>query len=250
MKIPENRYLSVEHLNSNKPLVAEHEVLHCLQQFHPKSDIFEIRIIKAHNRQGKHLGTLSGYFDSPYKATQAILRANVIGNTYHTINPLKYDILARSINKLTPWTQHTTNDNDVFDIRWLPIDIDYIRQSGMSATYNELLYTNEVRHKVQKYCNTGNSGFHHGAMSGNGCYVMIKIQKPIDSIKDVLEHLAEKFNTDQVAIDTGIYNPARIMKVYGTVAQKGDHTPLYNNWTGSHRPWRYSYMLEVGNQYG
>ncbi len=236
-------------LQAGGPLICKHEMLNCLQTFHPTSDVFEIRVIKAHNQQGKHLGTLSGYFDSPKKATTAIASANVGGNVYHTLNPLRYDCLARNINKLSAWARTTTQDSDVKYIRWLPIDIDPIRQTGLSATYEELMLANEVKEQVQEHLIDKYEGFDHSAISGNGCYVMVRVPGDKLDIKGFLAELADKFNTDHVEIDISIYNPARIMKVYGSLAQKGEHTPLYPNWVSSHRPWRYSYMIERGEQY-
>jgi hypothetical protein len=40
-----------------------------------------------------------------------------------------------------------------------------------------------------------------------------------------LRALAAKFSTAQVTIDTKVFNAARVCKLYGTVARKGDSTP-------------------------
>jgi hypothetical protein len=47
--------------------------------------------------------------------------------------------------------------------------------------------------------------------------------------------LAARFDTDQVEVDQSVFNAGRITKLYGTVATKGDHTPL--------APWRLSQLV-------
>jgi hypothetical protein len=45
---------------------------------------------------------------------------------------------------------------------------------------------------------------------------------------------------DQVSVDTGVYNAARIWKLYGTIACKGDNTP-----ERPHRPARFIEVPET-----
>jgi P4 family phage/plasmid primase-like protien len=53
----------------------------------------------------------------------------------------------------------------------------------------------------------------------------------------VLTALAARFDTNQVKIDQKVYNPGRIVKLYGTLARKGSNMP--------ERPHRTSQVLEV-----
>src|SRR5262249_905566 len=57
-----------------------------------------------------------------------------------------------------------------------------------------------------------------------------------DLVERVLKALAPSFTDDKVALDTGNFNAARITKLYGTVAAKGDDT--------QQRPHRLSAILE------
>ena len=41
----------------------------------------------------------------------------------------------------------------------------------------------------------------------------------------VLEGLAFLFDDDRVKIDTSVFNPGRITRLYGTPNRKGDHAP-------------------------
>ena len=68
-------------------------------------------------------------------------------------------------------------------------------------------------------------------MSGNGGHLLYRLpDMPVNEenrafIKNTLEGLAQQFNTDKVKIDTTVFNPARIWKLYGTTAHKGDELP-------------------------
>src|SRR5262249_38374631 len=65
--------------------------------------------------------------------------------------------------------------------------------------------------------------------SGNGFHARYAIDLANDApardlVKRVLEGLAARFSNDRVTIDTALSNAARIIKLYGTMARKGDHT--------------------------
>ena len=81
--------------------------------------------------------------------------------------------------------------------------------------------------------------------SGNGFHLHYQIDLPADDesrdmVKNCLRALAAKFDDDAVTIDTKVFNAARICKLYGTMARKGDHT--------DHRPHRMSEILEAPEQ--
>jgi hypothetical protein len=64
-------------------------------------------------------------------------------------------------------------------------------------------------------------------MSGNGGHLNYRIDLPPDDanlVKRFLEALGVKYDDDFVDVDTTVATPARIMKLYGTVARKGDDT--------------------------
>ena len=68
-------------------------------------------------------------------------------------------------------------------------------------------------------------------MSGNGGHILCRLpdmpanEQTRSFIKETLERLAQMFNTDRVKIHTSVHNPARIWKLYGTTARKGDPVP-------------------------
>ena len=70
------------------------------------------------------------------------------------------------------------------------------------------------------------------AVSGNGGHVLIRLLEDIpvnqDSklyIKNFISQISEKFSTEDVDVDTSVFNPSRIWKLYGTKAMKGDAVP-------------------------
>ncbi len=65
------------------------------------------------------------------------------------------------------------------------------------------------------------------ADSGNGGHLLYAIDLPVDDdgiIQRVLAALATRFDDSSVKVDKSVYNPARICKLYGTLAGKGDST--------------------------
>ena len=78
------------------------------------------------------------------------------------------------------------------------------------------------------------------ADSGNGAHLLYRINLPVNDdnlVKRVLAALAFVFDDDQVRVDQTTYNPARIWKLYGTKACKGDDVP--------NRPHRFARLLDV-----
>jgi hypothetical protein len=78
--------------------------------------------------------------------------------------------------------------------------------------------------------------------SGNGAHLLWRIDLPNDAdsrllVEDCLRALAEMFGDDKVDVDVKNSNAARIWKLYGTCARKGNNT--------KDRPWRVSRLVEV-----
>ena len=80
------------------------------------------------------------------------------------------------------------------------------------------------------------------ADSGNGAHLLYRIDLPAEDgalVERCLKALAARFGamSDRVDIDTAVHNPARIWKLYGTPACKGDST--------ADRPHRMARLLAV-----
>ena len=77
------------------------------------------------------------------------------------------------------------------------------------------------------------------ADSGNGAHLLYRVDLPADDgglVAGALAALAFRFTDALVSVDEKNFNPARIWKLYGTVAAKGDATP--------ERPHRLSRLVE------
>lgn len=67
------------------------------------------------------------------------------------------------------------------------------------------------------------------ALGGNGYHLLYPINMPNDKestliVKTFLEILDKRFSTQEVKVDITNFNAARITKLYGTMACKGDST--------------------------
>ena len=189
-------------------------------------------------------GIVYGYFDNPEdfgKAAMALEKAKAPG-IYFTLNPVNPDLLARAANRLkaADMKTATTSDKDIRCIRWLPIDLDPKRPVGISSTNTELKKALSLRNRIWKWMKTEGWEECVPACSGNGAHLAYHLPdlentpENVQLIRQCLAGLAAKFSTKDVEVDQAVFNPARIWKLYGTTARKGDHTQS--------RPHRRSYI--------
>ena len=218
-------------------------------------EVVEVRILGAY---GKHTawdggfakGVVSGYFDEHEAFIKAIRATNKTDHQgiYFTLQKIDNRLLGRAFNRLKPSIQ-STSDNDVRAYRWLLIDIDPCRPSGISSSDTELQNAKDTA--IQVIAWLSEKGFPEPiqAMSGNGVHLLYRlldtpvIESTIRFIQDFLKLLAKRFNSVKVNIDTSVFNPARICRLYGTSAKKGDSIPA-----GPHRearPHRGSYIVSL-----
>jgi len=137
----------------------------------------------------------------------------------------------------------TTSDSDITKRRWLPVDVDPVRPSGVSSSEEEHHAAIERAQRIASYL-AEERGWPSPivADSGNGAHLLYRVDLPNDSesrmlVKRVLEVLDTFFSDHVCTIDTSNDNAARIWKLYGTVSRKGDNTSV--------RPWRRSRILDA-----
>jgi hypothetical protein len=198
-------------------------------------DVREVRIPTSRR-------TDAGYFDDPVALAAAVRPYDGRENVYITVNPVDPALLARAANRIRQGSRSTTSDRDVVARRWLPIDIDPRRPSDISASEAEREAALEVTRDVWRYLAGRGWPEPVTAMSGNGYWLLYPVELPNDVeskrlIDGVLAHLAARFNSNEVAIDTSVSNAARIVALIGTLKVKGDATPS--------RPHRRSGLLRV-----
>ncbi|HVY61329.1 MAG TPA: hypothetical protein VHF22_06730, partial [Planctomycetota bacterium] len=199
--------------------------------------VVELRVPKPKTKRW----AAAGYFGDPDRilsaAAQGDGRAEGI---YVTLNPVNVALLARAANVVKCPIEATTADADVVARRWLLVDLDPSRPKGVSSSEAEhgaaLARAGEVRAALTAL---GWPEPVHGD-SGNGAHLLYRIDLPRDDgglVKRVLDGLAFRFGDAAVGVDTAVFNAARISKLYGTIAAKGDSTP--------ERPHRRSRLLSV-----
>ena len=81
----------------------------------------------------------SGYFDDLDAAAAAAAGADSAGcsGVYTTLNPCLPALLARANNRLVARPKNTTTDAEITRRKWLLLDIDADRPSGIAATEDE-----------------------------------------------------------------------------------------------------------------
>jgi hypothetical protein len=160
---------------------------------------------------------------------------------YFTLNPVHRDLLSRVCNRVATLKEgQSTSDKDILGRRWFLIDLDPRRTSGISSTYGEKELAYEVAGRV--FRELKQRGWPDPVMcdSGNGFHLLYRVDLPAEDeglIVRCVKALVAKFGTGNVEIDTTVSNPARICKLYGSWARKGDDT--------SERPHRRARILEI-----
>jgi len=218
--------------------LSPHDVRPFLSLLHDTGGVFEIRVPKY----GKYKSTASGYFNDIDAAAQAVVRWDGKANIYVTLNSADPALLARAANRIVERAESTTADADVVRRRWLFIDIDPARASGISSTGDELLAATGMADAAAAFLRDAGWPDPVMAMSGNGAYLVYRIDlandaESTDLIRRVLEALAARFDTAGAHIDRTVFNASRIIGLIGTLKVKGDPMP--------DRPHRRSSLLSV-----
>lgn len=218
------------------------DILRTWAVFRQPDEVLELRIPKA----GRYK-TISGYFDDPNKLADAVigLADEKFAGIYFTINPVRPDLLARAANRYVKYAETTTSDADIIALHWLPVDLDAKRPAGISSTDGEHEAAITKAREIRRWLIEEQSwpvGAFVLADSGNGGHLNIKINLPnlpenVALVKGSLETLDFLFSDEAIHVDVTSQNPARIWKLYGTMARKGDST--------AERPHRLARLLEV-----
>jgi len=222
------------------------EIAQALSLLFPDQGIAELRAL-ADN------AVHSGYFDRPEAlASHASSLDSLpeVQGIYITLNPVNPALLARRANRVKlrlTRKDATTADADILCRRWLPVDLDPVRPSGVSSTGEEHRAALDRAGQVAAWL--AERGFPEPvrADSGNGAHLLYRVNLPNDEasgelVKKCLVTLDAFFSDGTVAVDAANFNPARIWKLYGTTSRKGDHT--------LERPHRRSRVLAVPDPVG
>lgn len=222
------------------PSIDTAEIVKALRLILEPDQVTELRVLDAITPADRRPHVESGYFDDVDKLAEAAATVTKAKGFYFIPNVVNPALLARAHNRLRPaGREPTTSDHDIERRRWLLIDADAKRPAGISANAQEHEAAIELAFHIRAALSHDGWPAPIVADSGNGAHLLYRVDLPAndsDQVKRCLEALAARFSTKQVGIDTAVFNPARIWKLYGTISAKGDDTP--------ERPHRTSRILE------
>jgi hypothetical protein len=211
-----------------KALFDEAEVRKALSRIVRLGCVFEMRALDAKLSDNYRAGTISGYFDNPSACISELGNLTEAKGIYVTLNPVNPALLARCANRIAyPEKNATTNDQHILKRRWLLVDVDFDRPSGISTSESEKEAAHKKALEIYDYLKARGWPLPLVAASGNGYHLLYPIDLPCEDkglLEKVLAALADHFDGDGVKIDKSVFNPARIVRLYGTLAAKGDNT--------------------------
>ena len=227
---------------ANGPLGAPSKPQPDLAEIQKSYDILaQGRVVEMRALKTTPEGTISGYYNdgqSLVDDTFYVSEREGTPNTYWTLQKIDPSVIKIS-NECYGHVAETTKDDQIVGYCWLPIDFDPIRDANTNSTDQEKAAAYDLALKVKDnllYLAITSLL----ADSGNGYHLLIKVDLSIDKkdlVKSLLSRLSRKFSTSETSIDTGLFNPSRILKAYGSVSRKGPNT--------IERPWRTSRILDA-----
>lgn len=201
-------------------------VAYALRVIIPPGQVFELRILDAVTREDRRPHTESGYFDNIEAAVTALGRIIRAKGIYFTPNPVKPALLGRAVNKIRPAEKGSlTTDKDIIRRHWLLVDCDPVRPADLSSTDAEHEAAKRRCYQIAKVLHGEGWPWPILGDSGNGAHALYRIDLAAEDgglVERCLKSLSARFDDEVVTVDTGVANPARIWKLYGTRAGKGD----------------------------
>jgi len=214
-----------------------------LRYLHDPGTTFEVCVIRPRKlssplwtgRANGRRPVVAGWFQNMEKAARLIEDIDKIGaeGIYTTLNPCHPAMLSRACERLEAHVERTP-DAYIAGLRNLLIDLDPRRPSGVSTSDAEHQAALEIGEAIM--ADLSRAGWPEPLVgdSGNGAHLIYPLALEntpdhVDLLKRVLTGLAERYQNDLegrgIELDTTVYNPARLTRVYGTFTRKGDNTP-------------------------
>lgn len=221
----------------------ESEIRKALTLMKLDNELFEIRIIRNNGI------IISGYFNDVDTFLAELKKQNLKGcNVYISLNePNKACFSREQKNCFMEAKKNisTTGDADIYAYDWLMIDLDPSRPSKTSSSQEELNLAKGLGNKIYQYMK--GLGFNEPLMafSGNGVHLLYKVSMGNSTenrnlMENSLKALDYLFSSSGIEVDKKNFNPSRICKLYGTLAQKGAND--------KDRPHRMSYIIGEPSQ--
>ncbi len=220
------------------------EVERAIRLLIPAGQVVEVRSPKAISAQDRRPHVIDGFFDSAETLARGLAYITEAEGIYFTLNEFDPAHLALAHNRLIDRPASTIADAHITRRRWLPIDLDPERPvKNVSATDVEHTLALDRARRIAEALQAEGWPAPIQIDSGNGAWLLWAIDLPADDgglVQQCLQALAARFDDALVKVDLTVYNPARIGKIPGTWARKGDDTP--------ERPHRRARLLVVPDQ--
>ena len=194
--------------------------------FKRDNELVEIRFL-GNNK------TASGYYKNIENLVRDVERMDAEDKfqIYFTLNCIEDSCYGREQCEKVVWKpKNTTTDNDIKGRYWILIDLDPKRPAGTSSSNDE--YEKAHIKAVEVYRYLMDMGFYEPVVcsSGNGWHLLLPCKIGISTetnevINKFLKVLSMLFSDESIDIDVKVGNPARICKLYGTMAKKGTNIP-------------------------
>ena len=195
------------------------EILRALDVLTMPGAEVELRAIDVQQQGSEKPYPISKCFTDPHElANEAFALDSYAKGIYVTLNPLKAGATG------------STADTDIALRRWFPVDVDPKRPANTAAS--DVEHEGASRRAAEIRTFLAGLGWPEPveADSGNGAHLLYRIALPNDDasrklIQSALKALDYLFSGDRQNVDTTVHNAARVWKLYGTVARKGDNSP-------------------------
>lgn len=207
-------------------MIDKSEIYKWWHIFKRDNELVEIRFI-GNNK------TASGYYRNIENLIRDVERMDAEGKfqIYFTLNCIEESCYGREQCEKVVWKpKNTTTDNDIKGRYWILIDLDPKRPSGTSSSNEE--YEKAHYKAVDVYRYLMDMGFYEPVVcsSGNGWHLLLPCKIGISTetnevVNKFLKVLSMLFSDESIDIDVKVGNPARICKLYGTMAKKGTNIP-------------------------
>lgn len=206
-----------------KLVINENEIRKTISTMKETDQLFEVRIVLDERT------TYSGYFKDVESLLVELRRVPVAeGNVYLLLNRLDELCWSRKQGGVfLKNVKDATKDADIKGYKWLLIDLDPERAKGVSASDEEVALAKQKAKEVFAFLKS--QGFEDPVVgfSGNGYHLLYRVNiktEAKEKIKKFLAVLDVLFSDERIKVDTVNFNPARVCKLYGTLAMKGQNT--------------------------
>jgi hypothetical protein len=211
---------------TNSALIDVNEVRRAMTLFLPAGQVTELRAFDAAVGGGKYLEIYAGWFDSPDAVAEAVVTLSTFSNLYFLPNPVRPELRGRIYNKLRAAKKTPlTSDADILSRHWLLIDLDPVRPAQISSTDDQHDAALRLARRIRDELRAEGWPLPILADSGNGAHLLFRLELPADDggvMQRCLQSLASRYDTPEIHVDVTTFNPARLWKLYGSRAGKGD----------------------------